>query len=81
VEIEIGSYEAKSKLPELLRQVKSGARYTITLRGHAVADLIPSGKARRKDAAHAVLRMQEFMNSHAPLLGVDTQALISQGRD
>ncbi|WP_230976167.1 type II toxin-antitoxin system Phd/YefM family antitoxin [Pseudothauera nasutitermitis] len=31
--LEIGSYEAKTKLPELLRGVQAGKRYTITLRG------------------------------------------------
>ena len=29
----VGSYEAKTKLPELLRGVQSGKHYTITLRG------------------------------------------------
>ena len=37
--LEIGSYEAKTKLPELLRGVQAGKRYTITLRGEPVADL------------------------------------------
>ncbi len=34
-----GSYETKTKLPELLRGIQAGNRYTITLRGQAVADL------------------------------------------
>ena len=38
--IEIGSYEAKTKLPELLRGVQVGNRYTITLRGAAVAGML-----------------------------------------
>ncbi len=41
MKIEVGSYEAKTKLPELLRGVQTGKRYTITLRGEAVADLVP----------------------------------------
>ena len=40
--LEIGSYEAKTKLPELLRGVQAGKRYTITLRGEPIADLIPA---------------------------------------
>ena len=39
---EIGSYEAKTKLPEILRRVEAGERFTITNRGKPVADLIPS---------------------------------------
>ena len=44
MKIEIGSYEAKTKLPELLRQVKSGKSFTITNRGEAIADLVPSAR-------------------------------------
>ena len=51
LKIEIGAYEAKTKLPELLRQVKSGNSFTITNRGEAIADLVPSlgAKAKAKD--------------------------------
>ena len=37
---EIGAYEAKTRLPELLRAVKAGKRFTITNRGQAIADLV-----------------------------------------
>lgn len=40
--IEIGAFEAKSKLSQLLQQVKHGQSYTITVRGRPVADLVPS---------------------------------------
>jgi prevent-host-death family protein len=39
---EIGSYDAKTKLPEILRRVETGEAFTITNRGKPVADLIPS---------------------------------------
>ena len=39
---EIGSYDAKSKLPEILRRVASGQSFTITNRGKPIADLVPS---------------------------------------
>ena len=39
---EIGSYEAKTKLPEILRRVESGEAFTITNRGKPIADVIPS---------------------------------------
>jgi len=39
---EIGSYDAKTKLPEILRRVQAGESFTITNRGKPVADLIPS---------------------------------------
>lgn len=40
--VEIGSYEAKTKLPEILRRVEAGEAFTITNRGRAVADVVPS---------------------------------------
>jgi prevent-host-death family protein len=39
---EIGSYDAKTKLSEILRRVEAGERFTITNRGKPVADLVPS---------------------------------------
>ena len=39
---EVGSYDAKTKLPEILRKVESGQTFTITNRGKPIADLIPS---------------------------------------
>jgi len=39
---EIGSYEAKTKLPEILRRVEAGESFTITNRGKPIADVIPS---------------------------------------
>jgi len=39
---EIGSYDAKTKLPEILRRVERGEAFTITNRGKPIADLIPS---------------------------------------
>ena len=55
MKIEVGAYEAKTKLPELLRGVQSGKRYTITHRGEAIADLVPAKGAGRHDAALALL--------------------------
>ena len=38
---EIGAYDAKTRLPELLRQVKAGKRFTITNRGAAIVAAPP----------------------------------------
>ncbi|NKE70227.1 type II toxin-antitoxin system Phd/YefM family antitoxin [Candidatus Manganitrophus noduliformans] len=76
---EIGSYEAKTKLPELLRQVRAGKRFTITSRGEAVADLVPSAGAKTKDKAAAVRKMKAFMLEN-PVRGVNIKELIEEGR-
>ena len=52
---EIGSYDAKTKLPEILRRVEAGECFTITNRGKPVADLVPSrsGSEHRVEGAIA----------------------------
>jgi prevent-host-death family protein len=45
---EINSYDASTKLLEILRRVQQGEAFTITNRGKAIADLVPS---RTNDAA------------------------------
>lgn len=79
--IEMGSYEAKTKLPELLRGVQSGNRYTITLRGQAVADLIPAQGNKLADITLAADEMRSFMFSRKrPIASVDLKTLINEGR-
>ncbi len=79
MKIEIGSYEAKTKLPELLRQVKTGKSFTITNRGEAVADLVPSAGTRTKDKVAAVEKLKAFMRAD-PVRNVNIKALIEEGR-
>lgn len=51
---QVGSYDAKTKLPEILRRVESGESFTITNRGKPVADLIPSRSNDRVKAESAI---------------------------
>jgi len=56
---EIGAFDAKTKLSEILRKVKQGERFTITVRGQAVANLVPvvpDRSAERVAAAVEALR-------------------------
>ncbi|MCL2297985.1 MAG: type II toxin-antitoxin system prevent-host-death family antitoxin [Proteobacteria bacterium] len=78
--IEVGSYEAKTRLPELLRGVRAGNRYTITLRGEAIADLVPAEESKHSDAAAAADEMLAFMQTRKPVSGIDIKALINEGR-
>jgi prevent-host-death family protein len=46
MKIEIGACEARTRLPELLRQVKAGKRFTITNRGAVnIKEFIEKGRA------------------------------------
>lgn len=79
MKLKIGSYEAKTRLPELLRQVRTGKSFTITNRGEAVADLVPSLGAKAKDKVAAVEKIKAFMLA-MPVRGVDIRKLIEDGR-
>jgi prevent-host-death family protein len=75
---EIGSYDAKTKLPEILRRVESGEGFTITNRGKPVADLVPSEAQTRTKAVLAVENILK-MKKHT-ITDKELAALKSQGR-
>jgi prevent-host-death family protein len=77
---EVGAYKAKTKLPELLRQVQAGKRFTITNRGKAIADLIPSQSHESKDVGAAIDKFLAFMRSHPVRVRIDIKALLEDGR-
>ncbi|WP_154715807.1 type II toxin-antitoxin system Phd/YefM family antitoxin [Sterolibacterium denitrificans] len=79
MKIEVGAYEAKTKLPELLRGVQVGKQYTITNRGVAIADLVQAKTARHHETAAAVEQMKAFMAKN-PVKDVDIKGLIEEGR-
>jgi prevent-host-death family protein len=80
MKIEIGAYEAKTRLPELLQQVKAGKRFTITNRGKAIADLVPSRATNPKDKAAAVARFQAFMRRNPVTKTASIKELLDEGR-
>ncbi|WP_306118207.1 MULTISPECIES: type II toxin-antitoxin system prevent-host-death family antitoxin [unclassified Roseitalea] len=53
---EVGSFEAKTRLSELLAAVEAGETVTITRRGKAVARLVPVGS----DRLDALRRLQQI---------------------
>ncbi|MGH8126147.1 MAG: type II toxin-antitoxin system Phd/YefM family antitoxin [Rhodanobacteraceae bacterium] len=79
MEVEIGSYEAKTKLPEILRAVRKGKTFTITNRGEEIARLVPARGSKSIDAGIAVEEMKAFMNAHV-VRSVDIKALREEGR-
>ena len=76
---DIGAYEAKTKLPEILRRVEAGERFTITNRGVPVAELQPVAGGPKPSAREAVSQMKKL----AKVAGVPARtvrALIVEGR-
>ena len=66
----IGAYDAKTRLPEILRQVSEGQSFTVTNRGHAVAEITPVYAAqtkRTKTAINNILNMEKSIVSDQTL--------------
>ncbi len=80
VNIKVGSYEAKTKLPKLLRGVQAGNHCTITLRCEAVAELVPAHFDTNPDKGAAVDDVLAFMKKRKPLASINLKALINEGR-
>ena len=79
MKVEIGSYEAITRLPELLRMVEQGKSFTLTNRGKIVADLIPRAGTKSKDSKGAVEKLKTFMHAN-PVHGVKIGKLLDEGR-
>ena len=56
---EVGSYDAKTKLPEILRRVEAGESFTITKRGRPIADLIPSRSSSQVRCKAAIANIRK----------------------
>ncbi len=78
----IGIFEAKTKLSEILRKVEQGERFTITVRGRAVADVVPTRAARVEPSAEE--REAAFQRlRHPKITGIsheEIRAAIEEGR-
>ena len=79
MKIEIDSHDARSRLPELFRQVKTGQSFTITHRGEPIADLVPCASAKVTDKVAAVEKLKAFMQVD-PVSSVDIKMLTTEGR-
>lgn len=71
----IGAFEAKAQLSRLLRAVEQGQRFTISVRGKPVADLVP----HRPDATEAVAALQAAPRIHG-VSDADVAGFLSEGR-
>ena len=78
----IGSYEAKTHFPRLLRKVEKGKTYSITRKGVPVAKLSPLNDTETKiTSREAAKKMGEFSQKYQfRLEGMTIKDLINEGR-
>lgn len=76
--IEIGAFEAKNRLSELLRAAEAGRSIVITRRGRAVARLVPV----HDDASQDLKQLQAALQVvRSEIEGtVDVRELVEEGR-
>ncbi len=76
----VGSFEAKTHLPQLLERAAKGEEFTITKHGKPVARLVPALSARPKpDVQAAVEAMKQFRKGRS-LGGSSIREMIEEGR-
>ncbi len=80
MDTEIGTYEAKTRLPELLRKVRRGQRFIITVRGEPVAQLVPMPPVNELDASAAIGAYHAFIAAHPVSARGDIKGLVEEGR-
>ena len=77
---EIGTFEAKNKLGQLLDWVEAGEEVVITRRGKIVARLVPPQPAANREQAQAAAQAIRDMSRGVTLGGLRLKDLISEGR-
>lgn len=80
--IEVGTFEAKTHLTQLLERVAKGDRVVITRRGKPVAMLVPPEEDKGTDVAAIVRSMLAHRDEQGPKLGrgLSIRQLIEEGR-
>jgi prevent-host-death family protein len=76
---EVGAFEAKNKLAELLDEVEHGGEVVITRRGRPVARLVAPGHGDPAAAKAAAQRLRA-RSRDATLGGLSLKSLIEDGR-
>jgi prevent-host-death family protein len=77
---EIGAFEAKSRLGQLLDWVEAGEEVIITRRGKAVARVIPPGSVVDRERGRAAAARIRTRRRGVTLGGLSLKELINEGR-
>ena len=76
----IGLYEIKTNLLEILRRVRAGESFTITDRGEPVADLLPSKTASRQKVVAAIDNILSMSKTTVPVSDDRLEEYRKEGR-
>lgn len=76
---EIGAFEAKTHLPQLLQRVQAGERFVITRHNRPVAELIPFRPRDTASVRSAIDELKAFQKTHS-LGGLSVRRLVEEAR-
>ena len=77
--LSVGSYEAKTHLPSLLKRVAAGEQMTITLHGTPVARLVPVTAGQQPDPKTVIGQLRTFRKGRK-LGNLSLGKMIREGR-
>lgn len=76
---EVGAFEAKTNLSQLLKRVEAGERFVITKHSRPVAELIPFRQRDAEKIRAAIDSLKAFQETHT-LAGLSVRQMIEEGR-
>ena len=76
----VGSYEAKTRLPALLRSVERGESVTITRRGVPIARIVGVDPGAGEDTESVIARMRRARSARAAVSADEILSARDQGR-
>ena len=77
----VGSFEAKTHLPQLLERVANGEEFTITKHGKPVARLVPAVPAQpQPDVNRVIEELKAFAKGNTLGPDLTIRELIDEGR-
>lgn len=77
----VGSFEAKTHLPQLLERVAQGEEFTITKHGKPVARLVPVAVSKpRPDVRQVIEELKAFGKSNTLGEEITIREMIDEGR-
>jgi len=76
----VGSYEAKTHLPQLLDRVARGEEIVITRNGRPVARLVPEPATEEADVRAVIARVREFRKGRRLGDDLTVRQLVQEGR-
>lgn len=74
----VGVYEAKTHLPELLAKVELGEKITITRHSKAIARLIPVEPIRQRDVSGVIAELKSLAKGRHT--DIPIKEMIAEGR-